>query len=546
MSSGAVTRTQDPGPSTSPGGWTTGVLRAVLSTLLGRKRQRQGATSEDIRERWTVQMRSLRLPEPARGVLPADAPRMASDSQINGLYGTDYGCWSGYGFMGYSLLSELAQIAEYRKPAEILANEMTRKWGKVVSKSEDKVKDRVDICNKILESIGAQEAFRRAYELDDFFGHGKIFMDIGGNPEDLINPLVLKLKIRPGTKLKLKCIEPIWIYPNAYNAMDPINEYFFKPQTWYVLGRLIHSTRFLTFVSRPVPDLLKPAYMFGGLSLTQILQPYVENWLRTRQSVSDITHNYSTPVLKGDMGQVLQPGSTEQLVTRLEIFNVARDNQGVMFLDKEKEDFVYATASLGSLDKLQAQAQEQMAAISQIPLIKLFGIEPSGLNASSEGSIKTFYDTITSRQERVGTPNMDRLLEVVQMAEFGDIDEDIAWLWNPLEALDERSLAEVRKIQAETDCAYVDHQILDPMEVRAALVGEEDSRYADVDPDEQPESPEQAEGEATPAQPISGQPGQATLAQPGQVKPGEKSESVTLPKMRGATLPHSGERTEAA
>ena len=36
------------------------------------------------------------------------------------------------------------------------------------------------------------------------------------------------------------------------------------------MGRQVHTSRILTFIGRPVPDLLKPAYSFGGLSLVQL------------------------------------------------------------------------------------------------------------------------------------------------------------------------------------------------------------------------------------------------------------------------------------
>ncbi|MGF6605041.1 hypothetical protein P3T23_009802, partial [Paraburkholderia sp. GAS448] len=47
--------------------------------------------------------------------------------------------------------------------------------------------------------------------------------------------------------------------------------------------------------------MLKPAYAFGCLSLSQIAKPYVDNWLRTRQSVSDLLHSFSTMVLKTNL-----------------------------------------------------------------------------------------------------------------------------------------------------------------------------------------------------------------------------------------------------
>jgi uncharacterized protein len=440
---------------------------------------------------------SLKLPRPYPGVLPAGAPTLAQDGQISAVYnfGEQAGGWEGYGFMGYAMLAELAQIPEFRKPSEILANEMTRKWVKLISTSDSDKTEKLKDLEDEFERLGVQEAFRQAFEGDNFFGRMQIFPVIKGFEGDLLKtPLDIKANVERDSLVALRVIEPIWTYPNDYNSVDPTAANFYKPQSWFVLSQQIHASRMLTVVSRPVPDILKPAYLFGGVSLTQLLHPYVENWRRTRQSVSNITHNFSTPVLKTDLGKLTEPGGAQLLFNRIDVFNNARDNQGAMVVDNEKEDFVNVSAPLSGLDKLQAQAQEQMAAIAGIPLVKLFGITPSGLNASSDGEIRSLYDTIESTQERIGTPHLRRLLDLIQMSKFGMIDSDIGFVWEPLWSLDEKGLAEVRKINAETDCAYADHGILDPLEIRLTVAAEENSRYASINVDELPVAPEQ-EGE---------------------------------------------------
>ncbi|WP_163489245.1 anti-CBASS protein Acb1 family protein, partial [Klebsiella pneumoniae] len=81
---------------------------------------------------------------------------------------------------------------------------------------------------------------------------------------------------------------------------------------------------------------------------------------------------------------------------------------------------------------LQAQTQEHMAAVSGVPLIKLLGISPAGLNASSEGEIRTFYDSIHSFQERFYGPHLRTVIDIVQLNEFGDVDPDIGYEFEPL------------------------------------------------------------------------------------------------------------------
>ncbi|AQH01672.1 hypothetical protein A9R05_23080 [Burkholderia sp. KK1] len=68
------------------------------------------------------------------------------------------------------------------------------------------------------------------------------------------------------------------------------------------------------------------------------------------------------------------------------------------------------SAPLGSLDRLQAQSLEHMAAVTGIPLIVMLGITPSGLNATSEGELRTFYAWIEAQQEALFIAPLSRLL----------------------------------------------------------------------------------------------------------------------------------------
>jgi hypothetical protein len=81
------------------------------------------------------------------------------------------------------------------------------------------------------------------------------------------------------------------------------------------------------------------------------------------------------------------------MLKRAQLFNMMRDNRGVMMLDKDSEEFFQHNTPLSSLTELQAQAQEHMAAPTHIPLVKLTGVTPAGLNASLMAKSKCFTTT---------------------------------------------------------------------------------------------------------------------------------------------------------
>lgn len=435
------------------------------------------------------------IPTPAPGVLPKGNKGMAMDGSIANAYayaaiGATYA--EGLQFLGYPYLAELTQRAEYRRPAEIVAKHMTRKWIRLQAKGDEgeSKAEKLAAIEEEMKRLNVQGVFREAIEADGFFGRAQIYIDTGvdreNDADELKTPLALTPnKIGRDSLERLAVVEPLWTYPSQYDATDPLSKDFYKAKSWFVMGKEIHGSRLLTIVSRQVPDILKPAYMFGGLSLSQISKPYVDNWLRTRQSVADLLHSFSVFGLKTNMSTVLAGGSSDDLRKRAQLFNQHRDNRNLMLIDRDTEDFFNVSAPLGSLDKLQAQSQEHMSAVNGIPLSILLGITPSGLNASTEGEIRQFYDWIAAQQEGL-TALLTYILQVIQLSKFGEIDSDISFMWEPLWSMDAKQLSELRKSDAEADAIYIDRAVISPHESRARLAADEDSPYASLDLEDDP------------------------------------------------------------
>jgi hypothetical protein len=331
-------------------------------------------------------------------------------------------------FLGYSYLAELAQRPEYRVMAETIADDATRNWidfdvtGDEAKQAEERKKDpqgydermadpdeqkkrvaaggKSDKVKELKDDqlrLGVKDRYYEQVRNDGFFGRSHNFLDIREPGTDAIAPNELKMpigdsrdqtsitKCQKGWFQGMRTIEPVWTYPLMYNAINPLREDWYNPQVWFVMGQEIHGSRLQTFVGHPVPDMLKPAYAFGGLSLTQMAKPYVDIWLQTRQSVAALIHSFSVMVLMTDISTLLQPGNAGNLLARVAMFNMLRDNQGTFVVNKNTEDFKNVSASLSGLHELQAQAQEHMAAVHRIPLVKFTGIQPAGLNACLTG-----------------------------------------------------------------------------------------------------------------------------------------------------------------
>ena len=443
--------------------------------------------------------------EPPPGVLPPlqRAMVLAQDSTPYDYVNDIFYC--GERFRGYPYLAMLSQLPDYRKMSETIAKQMTRKWIKVVSSGDGDKSEIIAKMEAALIKFKVQALFRGAAELDGFFGRGQIYIDVNtprgrvparDEPDELKSLLMLTpAKIARDSLRGFTLVEPMWTYPTQYNSIDPLAPSYYKPTAWFVMGKTVHASRLLMFASRPVPDILKASYNFGGVSLSQLAEPAVNNWLRTRDSVSDMIHSFSLSGIKTNLGTALAGGDGQSMFDRADLFNQTRDNRGLLLIDQETEEFFQFNVPLSGLGELQSQAQEQPAAVANIPLVYLLGITPSGLNATSEGEIEVFESYIHTMQETLFREPLRTVFDVIQLSEFGVIDPDITFEFVPLSQMDEEQLANIAKVKAETDAVLIGAGVLMPDDSRDRLISADSSDYHGLTGNA-PDEPDMDDGDA--------------------------------------------------
>lgn len=400
-------------------------------------------------------------------------------------------------FPGYPYLAGLATRAEYRAFADSLSSEMTREWitfkGASDADGDGQAEQdtlRIAELKDAVKRHNLQDLFKLASAQDCFFGRAQITINISGADPKL--PLVLDPRtIKKGSLDSFSCVEAMWTTPSAYNSNDPTAPDFYKPREWFVLGKQMHASRIMTIITRPLPDMLKPAYNFSGMSLSQLAEPYVNNWLRTRQSVSDLISNFSITALKTNMSQVLQGNCDgSDINARADLFTLTRSNRGLMLLDKDAEELDQVNTPLSGLHELQAQSQEHLCSVSRMPAIILTGISPGGLNASSDSEIRVFYDWISSQQNAFYRHPLETCIKVIMLDLWGEIDETISFEFNSLWQVSAKEEAEIRNSNATAAATYIDRGVLSPEEVRENLAADPNSGYSGIDVSAVPEEPE--------------------------------------------------------
>jgi phage-related protein (TIGR01555 family) len=412
---------------------------------------------------------------PPKGVVP-EGQQVTGDSMdysyLNGMFANPDAV-----FMGYASLSNLAQKSENRVACEQSVNEVFRKGFKI--KSNDTDSDRSEIINQLedaFEKLGVEKHLKRLGFNGEAFGQSHIFVKLKGDEQELSKELMINpTKIKKGDLEGFRVVEPIWCYPQGYNSMYPLKADFFQPYAWFVLGELVDASRMKQLVMYPVPDMLKPSYNFGGLSLIQMMLPYVNNWESVRDDIPRIITTFRTFIWSTGMEAYLQDRS--EFEKRLNTLVYGKNNHGVLAIDKAEETLQQMNTSLTGLADLLGQQQKLLCMPSRLSVTSLTGSQPSGMNASGEGESDAQHENIANKQKGAYKPVLDWILKLVCLSEFGDFYEDLYIDFNPLDEMSDKEIAEINKLKADTYSSLVQDGIITPEQANSALASDDDSGF---------------------------------------------------------------------
>lgn len=377
-------------------------------------------------------------------------------------------------FLGYQILTQLSQSPEYRMVAETMGQEMTREWGEIKGKDENKIK----LIEDEFKRLSIRGLIRKQIENDFLFGGSQMLINIKGAKTDL--PLLINERgIKKDSLEGFVVREPMWTTPSFYNASDATAEDFFKPKVWWMLGSEVHHSRLLTLVMRPVGDMLKPAYNFYGVSMTQLMLPYVQRLQSVCDSVAKVVTMFSLTGLKTDMTNILSgdDGGVNQSLARTKALVLRRDNEGVLVVDKESEEVFQINTPLSGLDTILDKFTQMVAYPSRMPVLKVLGTPTGGLGNTSDGELRSFYDTVSAQQEAFLLPHIKVILDCIQLSLFGSIDPEIEFKFNPLYQLDDNERADVNLKKATTAQIYIQEGVISNDEARDNLSEDESSGY---------------------------------------------------------------------
>ena len=279
---------------------------------------------------------------------------------------------------------------------------------------------------------------------------GAIMID-GQDPR---TPLDIK-RVGPGAFRGLMVYDRWMVEPDLEHMIRGIGDDSLVPRSYWVIasgagvsfeGMRIDHTRVLRHEGVRLPYWQRVMENMWGISIIERLYDRLIAFDSATNGAAQLVYKSYIRTLKiAKLREIVAAGGMQvnQLQQYVEMMRRYQGIEGITLIDAE-DDFaaqVSAGTSFSGIADALIHFGQQISGALQIPLVRLFGQSPAGLNSTGESDMRNYYDGIRQRQERELRVMVDKVYRVMAQSEGIDLPEDFSFVFNPLWQLSETERA---------------------------------------------------------------------------------------------------------
>lgn len=351
-----------------------------------------------------------------------------------------------------------------RKVVDVVADDMTRAKIQVTSDEDpsqlqalDQYWNRMQIWQRLNETI----KWARLYG-----GCLAVMMIDGHRPED---PLDVETVGREQFKGLL--VFDRWMV--SADIDQPVTDFgvdFGKPKfynttadTQSIPTMKIHHSRCIRMEGIQLPYWQRMTENGWGLSVMEPMYDRLVAFDSTTQGAAQLVYkaHLRTYYVEKLREIIALGGKTYQaLLQQVNLIRLMQTNEGMSLFDST-DRFEAQTYSFAGLSDILAQFEQQLSGAADVPLTRLFGQAPAGLNATGESDMRNYYDMINAQQEARMRTGIEMLRSVTYRSRFGKAPEkgetfEFTNLWKMTDA----EKAQVASQTMQTAASGMESQIL--------------------------------------------------------------------------------------
>lgn len=338
-----------------------------------------------------------------------------------------------------------------RRIVDVIPADMLKNWITITSGIEPAVEKKISLALRRTQLI---DKLKRGMQWGRLYGGALGIMLVKHQGNDLTTPLRLDYimpgdfagmlifdrwnGVSPSSELVDDVTDPEYSYPKYYTISDPTNGGMVQ----------IHHSRCIRFPGNLLPYWEELSELQWGAS---VIEPIMDD-LKKRDNVSwniaQLTFMANLRVLKmEDLGQLLASTdaiSQRELYNTIQAQNILMSNMGLQIMDS-KDSMETHQYTFGGLADVYQQFLMDIAGAAEMPVTKLFGRSPAGLNATGQSDLQNYYDMIAEKQESYLRPILNKVLPPFIISTLGSMPDDFDFDFDPVAEPSDKERAELAK-----------------------------------------------------------------------------------------------------
>ena len=318
---------------------------------------------------------------------------------------------------------------------DIVAEDMTRE-GFELQDTQPEIADKI---NKVADRYGVLDSLCDAIKWSRLYGGAIAVILVDG--QDVSKPLT---DVPIGTFRGL-CVLDRWQLDSVTNDLvTELGPDFGKPEYYRIISEnaevkftsdRIHHSRVLRMDGRKLPYYLRQSYQGWGASILEPAWNQIRGFdLGTQSATQLLSKTYLRYYKVEGLREILTNDyAAKGFLKQMDYVREFQSSEGMTLGDKE-DDFQTFSYSFTGIPEVLLQLGQQVSGAFGIPLVRLFGQSPAGLNSTGESDLRNYYDSVKKLQRSMLRTNLRKLLDVIYQSVTGDrppaeFDFNFAPLW---------------------------------------------------------------------------------------------------------------------
>lgn len=349
----------------------------------------------------------------------------------------------------------------HRKIVDIPPFDMTREWRRWQAEATD-----IETIEAEEKRLGLRAKAQRALVLARLFGGGALLLGTGdGDPTQPINPDSVKLG-------GLKYIHVLSRHQLSVGqaVLDLESEWFGQP-SYYELGYgqggqsgvQIHPSRVVPFIGQKTPEgsHIQSGDWFWGDPIMQSIEDAVKNAGIAQTGFAALIDEAKLDIIKipGMMAGVGTAEYETRLMNRLGAANAGKSTWRALLIDGE-EDWQQHQVTWAGMPEMMMAYLDIVAGAADIPMTRLLGQSPRGLQSTGDGEERDYHAMIHARQNELLAPALDLIDPLLIRSALGSYPPDVYYEFAPLAQSTPKEDADIETAYATTAKTYADSGLI--------------------------------------------------------------------------------------